>query len=575
MRRALAALAALLVVTGCSAVPISGSVVHESRGAQQLNEPGVAISPDPPVRGATPALIVDGFLHAMASSQGGYAAARQYLTPEAQASWQPGSQVVIYADGYSPKPMGEGVVLDAPLIGRVGPDGAFITLDQASVSHDFGLLKDADGQWRISRPPSGLLMSNYLFTTSFSRTITYFVDPTSTTLVPDPLYVARQERSPTRAIKTLLAGPTAWLRPAVVSQIPAGTTLTGPVEVDPLGVATVPLSGEVRSLGDRGRSLMFAQLGWTFRQFPEIRAVRVTTDGQALQALGGRSDGSVSQSVFDAYDPAPIAGQQLYGLAGGRLVTVADQDAGMTATPVAGAFGSARPEAVTFAVSADGKEAAVVTETGEVLVSGVTGGDIRTVTTIKGLLRPQYTRLGELWLVAMRDGRTTVSRVVGGRVEPVRADGLLGVSVHAFRISPDGTRMAVAGTVGGKAAVGVLRILRNDGVRLEAWRPLALADLTVPHDVLPDVAWASPTSLLVLAANLNPEQAEAYLIEQDGSAAADLGRSDGWGAVSVAAVPRAGGRVVILGAGDRVWRYEETYRWTPVLTGFSALGYPG
>ena len=113
MRRPVALIAVLaLLLTGCVSVPTSGPVERHSPAAQQAN-PGVEIAPVPPAQGATPGLIVEGFLHAMATYQAGYSVARQFLTADASEQWQPESGDEIYAASSAPQVSDSGVVLTA------------------------------------------------------------------------------------------------------------------------------------------------------------------------------------------------------------------------------------------------------------------------------------------------------------------------------------------------------------------------------------------------------------------------------------------------------------------------------
>lgn len=73
-RLMIAALAVLL--TGCASVPTTGPVAHHTPQAVSVDG-GVRVDPLPPSEGASPLLIVEGFLHAMSTYQPDYAVARQ------------------------------------------------------------------------------------------------------------------------------------------------------------------------------------------------------------------------------------------------------------------------------------------------------------------------------------------------------------------------------------------------------------------------------------------------------------------------------------------------------------------
>ena len=103
--RTIGALVAVALLAGCATVPTSGPVDRHTPQATGVNS-GVRIDPLPPADGASPLLVVEGFLHAMSVYQPDYAVARQYLTPSASAAWHPESGVQVYADGVPPAEYG-------------------------------------------------------------------------------------------------------------------------------------------------------------------------------------------------------------------------------------------------------------------------------------------------------------------------------------------------------------------------------------------------------------------------------------------------------------------------------------
>jgi hypothetical protein len=211
-RTALSLLLVLGVPAGCATLPTTGSVVSEPRRSQASDLGGAAIDPDPPTAGASPSLIIDGFLHAMATYQPGYPLARQYLTTAAKTTWKPEAGVIVYADGTEPTVTADKVTMEVPLVGTVGSDGAFDAAGDGMWSHDFGLSKE-NGEWRISNPQSGILISRYLFASGFVRHDVFFLDSSRSTLVPDARYVARGNRTPSTVMRMLLSGPSVWLGP--------------------------------------------------------------------------------------------------------------------------------------------------------------------------------------------------------------------------------------------------------------------------------------------------------------------------------------------------------------------------
>src|SRR6478609_1886587 len=91
------------VITACSGVPGSSAAFDVTQIADQV----APIAPDAPTPGQQPDQIVRGFIAATArpdldsTSGSSFAAARQYLSPEARARWLPSTlPVVVLGDGY-------------------------------------------------------------------------------------------------------------------------------------------------------------------------------------------------------------------------------------------------------------------------------------------------------------------------------------------------------------------------------------------------------------------------------------------------------------------------------------------
>src|SRR6478609_10708302 len=105
-RRVVTLAAVLALACGaaaCSGVPGSSAAIDVTQIADQV----APVAPDAPTPGQQPDQIVRGFIAASArpdldtASGSSFAAARQYLSPEAQARWLPSTlPVVVLGDGY-------------------------------------------------------------------------------------------------------------------------------------------------------------------------------------------------------------------------------------------------------------------------------------------------------------------------------------------------------------------------------------------------------------------------------------------------------------------------------------------
>lgn len=550
-------------VAGCASLPTSGPVVSEPRRSRASDPEGAAIDPDPPAAGASPTLIIDGFLHAMATYQPGYPAARQYLTDAARGNWDPSSGALVYADGSAPKITADRVTMEVPIVGSLGSDGAFVAALDRNWVHDFGLVKE-NGEWRINEPPPGILISRYLFSQGFVRHDVYFLDSTRTTLVPDARYVARGNRTPDTIARLLLSGPSAWLRPSVVSAVPAASLLVGLVggttELPTIALSEVPAS-------PAERSLMCAQIAAMLRQLPDVKGFRLTGQGAAVDIPEQRADGSIPLSMADRYDPLTTLSSQLFAMSEGRMVRAADTVGGKTVA-VNGDFGTRAWNASSIAVGIDGVDAAVVV--GNELIRGtVEGQGTKAVLQREGMLRPQFTRDGGLWTITAAG---EVWRVEGEKATRIQAPGLAGRKVISYRFSPDGLRVAVVTDSGGSREVGLVRVERGADFVIDGWRTIPLMQESTPVLGAADIGWSSTTSITVLAGVDRP--ADVVEVDIDGVVLHDDGRSDTWAANSLAA-SASGSRKAVGDAEGYVWLYQDSFQWRRLGGKLTTPAYPG
>lgn len=574
---ALAVLLSLLL-GGCVSLPVTGPV-QAGAGPSQAPDVSVEVAPEPPRPGAAPRTIADGFLQAMASYQQGYPVARQYLASTVRDSWRPEDGVTVYADGYGVTSGPESALLQAPQVGRVGADGAF-SHQEGQLRHDFGMVRDVDGQWRISNPPQGLLISQYLFGKFYQQASVYFFDPTWRTLVPDPVFLARGNQTPTALLQGLLRGPTDWLKPAVVSAVPAQAKLNVQAAyLDTRGVVEISLNEAIQGLAEDQRSRMAAQIAWTLGQVSGVSGVRLTVNGAPWSVREQNQAGVIPVSAFSSLDPVPLPGQStLLGATAEGVVTVSEGSAPGTLAAVAGPLGRT-PGIGGIAATPTGDRIAVVTGNGSDLLVGQSNDTPleQLVTNGQGLLPPQYLAGRELELWTILDGplgqRAWVR--IGGAVQQVALSGFDGSRVTAFRVSPDGTRMAVIREEGGVSELGLVRINRaQPELTIDGFRPIPLSSTSNPGPRrLVDVAWQNASTLLVLGAEDDKKSVKPYRVDQSAVELTEIGQTDNWQATSLAVPPRrVGTRAVVVGR-TGVWRYEDDYRWPLIARGLLVACY--
>lgn len=587
MRRVGTALALVLLMTlaGCASIPTSGPV-EVAPGFQDEPEAGVQVAPEPPQPNSSPRTVVEGFLQAMANYQPGYQVARQYLAEDVAESWRPESQVLIYADGYSVATTPDSATLTAPLYGRIAADGSFSRM-QRTLKLDFGLERNAEGEWRISRPPDGVVMTQYTFENFYSSVNTYFFDPTFARLVPDQIFLPRNNRTPTTLLQALLRGPTTWLDPAVETAVPPQTRLN--VQSASLaddGVVEISLTDQVLGLDDERRTYLITQMLMTLRQLPEVTGLRITVNGEPYPVPQQDERGVVPVTVATSLAPEGPRSEQVFGLSRDGVVEVVDGPNDSAMLPVTGPL-ARQPAASSLAVSQDATQGAVVSQDDTSLVVAPFTGERSTVLVNDNtdLLRPDFvgTATPELWFVGVRDGHQQVGMWDGTQTQRVDTDIIGNARIVNFAIAPDGVRFAaVRELASGQREVGFGLIDRADARPvLSGWRSLTLSEAGQTPDLRPvDIGWTSDTDVAVLVVDRAQEEggkddagSRVLRVDQSGSRVSDVGQPEDWRVRALASQPTDGVRVTVVG--DGAWEFQDNLRWTRMNADLRAVAYPG
>ncbi|HEY0239023.1 MAG TPA: LpqB family beta-propeller domain-containing protein [Friedmanniella sp.] len=585
-----AALALLLSLTvllgGCVSVPTAGPV-ERVEGAQQSCQNCVNVEVAPPSPGDNPQQIVDGFLLANAHYQPTYDVAKRYLTREAAQSWKPQTGVKVY-DGFTSVD-GDRVRLSGRVVGQVAADRAY-TVDDVKLDQSFALVKQ-DGEWRISAPPDGLLVATYAFAQFYSAYDLFFLAngrPStqpgavqSPVLVPDPIYLPTfrgPDSVASALVKQLLLGPTKWLGPSVTTAIPPGTTLSVDSVTITDGVAAVSLSDTVLTLSDAQRSLLAAQIVWTLKEAVAIRGVSITVNQQGFRVPESDPTTLVvpTTAISTQLDPvSPNTGNQLYVVQKGKVALV-DAASG----ELRSFAGDLKGDRVTsLAVSVTDTDLAAVTAGRTRLVqttTAATGGPARTVLSgVTGLVRPQFTRFGELWALGQQGGHQRLWRIADNK-EPTRVNApeLAGRDITAFRFSPDGVRIAFLEKTADGSRLAVARVNRGDRIDIEGLRELNTTQTGLTQlKELKDVSWLDATHLLVLGSASAKEAAGPYAVSEDASTITDQGEALSGNPVELAVLLRTQSAIVRSSNGQ-TWRDQGT-TWAPFIGGVDAVAYPG
>ncbi|MGA4507209.1 LpqB family beta-propeller domain-containing protein [Propionibacteriaceae bacterium G1746] len=570
-------LAVLLVFTSCARIPTTGPVQQVGPSPSSRPTVGIDIDAQPPVPGADPDLVLAGFLAAMSTFEPDYASARLYLTPEAAKIWDPDAGTTIYqSEGTRPIISPTSASLNVPLVGRLDAAGRY-TPAQDRLLLDFGM-QHVGGEWRISQPPTGLLIAKYVFDRYYVPLKVAFLAADGSRFAHEQVYLHRDALTPTTAVKALLAGPSPWLAPAVTTAVPGDTRLSANAVTVTDGIAEVSLTEQVASLTEQQRSQLAAQLVATLEQFDQVRGVRVLTNGQPLPVRGQGSDGVVTRAMFSGFDlldgqtDAPV-----HVAAGGRLGVV---DNGQV-VHLQGVFGQPNWGGVpgTFAVQRNGGMIGVVNDKSTALYVAARDAT-RLTATVAGtrLVRPQVRDDGSVWTIDHAGGvPTLVSVSVTGTVGRHPIGELRGRTVVSFRISPDGTRIALLLANGQGTDFGLVRLRGTDRVTVDGWRKVAVNSSSGPLGSARDVVWADPESVQLLAAVNSSGAFNIYLVRADGAVVENLGPIGASGApVALSAFPRRQGMTsVYLADSGAVFRFEGAYRWQRFVTDVTAVALPG
>lgn len=501
-------LVAVLLLPACARIPSEGPLVEGS--APELTEAAVPFdfSPPGPEAGATPEQVVTGFLTALQATPLTTTVAREFLTEQAADGWHPERRTLLYGEQHvlSPPAASGRAPVTVPVslrrvfaLDRTGRwQGPQRRVERAGFR--LSLVKEA-GEWRLADPPDALVLPLAHFENRYRRFAIHFADPTGRLLVPEPVYQPLEVQTPTQLINALLAGPRGDGQGAGRSFLPPRTELVVSVPVGDDGVARVPLTADILDLAPRDLVVAAAQVAWTLRQVPEVRAVRLTADGEPVSVPGVGE--LVPVDAFPGFSPVVAsASTDLYGLRRGevRRVSPGGEESTVVRLP-------AGVRATGLGVGLRGGPVAVGDPGGMVHVLARSSGrrdPVAPVATLRTgpVVRPFWDWSDALWLVPRRFGGE-VRVVVRDRPRSLRWDvpWAIGQEVRAAALSRDGSRLVLAlDRRGGGSSLLLARVLRSSGARggPVALRPVGVIGTAEPLEAVVDIGWRDPLTLAVL-----------------------------------------------------------------------------
>jgi hypothetical protein len=495
--------AAALVLAGCVSIPTSGPI---GSGDVVVTEPGtafpVANAPDPD---AGPEQIIGGFLSAVdAGLYDEFQVARQFLTLSASSRWDPRARVVVYEGG------GPEIVLQdddtylvtVPVKATLDQGGRYVEAP-SGVREELAveLARTADDQWRISTPPDGVLISAPTFDQIYRRTPVYFASTDLTHLVPDVRWFpARYQAS--SAVEALLAGPSPWLRDAVLTGAPEGARLSATAVTVTRGVAQVDLTPQARQASAADRGLLQVQLEATLERLPGVlvNQVQVTVSGVA-------SERPLTPELVR--DPVPLPGpfvvieDRLALLDAGEIVPLEDT------APLEGL------EVTGLAVAPDGQARVVRDGVDRLVVLPTDGSEAVELHAGRSLVRPSVDRHGWVWTGERSSSGSLLALRPTGAAVDVTAEWLDGRVLRSLQVSRDGVRVAIVSSgADGGPVLDVAAVVRDD----DGTPRLVSAPLTLGPSLtdVTQAVWVDEATVAVLGSTAAQTPPAVHLVPLGG-----------------------------------------------------------
>ncbi|WP_306340789.1 LpqB family beta-propeller domain-containing protein [Streptomyces sp. AS13] len=598
----------VIVLAGCGSMPVSGDV--KAVDASQPGDSQVQVYAVAPREGAPPSEIVDGFLESMTSDDPAFATTRKYLSADARGTWRPGGGTTVLAQ--APNRSGPLLhdeanraardkettyTLTGEKVAEIDAQSSYRPLAPTDYSQTLHLVREnvAEGkeEWRIDVVPDGLVLGQSDFRRLYRSVNKYFFATGLTdgrpTLVADPVYVRNRTDPVTRmdtatqTVRTLLAGPTNWLRPVADSRFPEGTALRKGVTAlapDDQNVLKVPLNGKADKVGRSACRMMAAQVLYTLRDLTSARVERVELEGGKGSLCALDADDA---SGFSADNGSDGADSQYFINDKGQVERILGTTDGTE--PVTGPLGTGTVPMGSVGVARDEERAAAVSAQGQSLyvssleADGELAAPLVTSTAKKAADRlspPSWDGRGDLWVADRNPAGPRLLRLAGGTGEPqeVRVPGLDGARIEALRMSADGVRIALLLTKDGRTTLNIGRVERRGSSVVPK---ISVEDLRQAAPQLTDVtaiSWSGRSRLVVVGKEEGGVQQVRY-VQADGS-------TSGSGALpgvnQVQSVAAADDELLPLMAeteGDGIVKLSPGDNWQTVLKQGTSLVYPG
>jgi hypothetical protein len=576
MRRTANAAAAVVIALlgavglgACAQIPTSGPVrVGNAPVEPQVD---IAMLPQGPTPGAAPQVIVSGFLGAAvaaATSPKEFQTAREYLTTDVAATWDPDEAVRVVREAPMPEPFEEAVelgttdtieiVVRATTIATLDSSGAYTEVGSPrEVGYRFTVVK-VGSEWRISALDNGVLVPANLFANQYRATRLFFPSADDDrTLVPDLRWFPRRSWQ-TVAVQQTLAGPPEWLQGATQSLVPEGTQLAAQAVQgrDEADVVAIRLSEQISAVPAGQRAVIAAQLSATLSEGAgRVIPVELFSDQNRLSVEAADVDlpATIAQAIV-------LKDDRLYRVEDGRLVEH-DLTIDLSGT-----------DPTALAVSPGTTPIVVRNGDDQIVNVSLDEGD-GPVPLLEGpeLAAPSVDKFGNVWTSGgSGELRVSTSALDEVTVEP---EWLKGRKVTSVSVSPEGARIAVVSETPSGRQVQVAGIVR-DAEGTPASLATAISVAAPVADVV-EARWTGLTALALLTKN--GDGASSVWTAGVGGLAGTGGQSRQLPGLTDVAQIAAGvsdqGILVVTEDGDL--EHEETGVWQPIAEDVDLVAYPG
>ena len=451
----------LPVLSGCSNVlglPKSGAVQVIKPAEQDVRR--IFTNPSGPVKDAQPEAIVKGFFDALPAGvqSDGFKTARRFLTGAASNWWNSDAETTVYSG--APQIARKASFADSSAAndeiavsvrlqvqGMLDSHGVYLAVPEETETYDFTLSK-VQGQWRIGKLPSGVMVGADDFKQAYRQVSLYQLGTSRKELIPDVRWLCwRDWRA--RAVEELLNGSAAWLRDAVVDTNTEQVTLRSNGVTVHDSTIRIRLSSVMNRMTDAERSVLVRQLRLSLGDGSKETSIDVVAGGRNYS----HADDGSSLDTRSTVDP-------IYTLSAGNIVSLKSSNAVRVAqTGIDDADG--------FIFSSEG--GAVLDHSGRVKRLGADGALRDTMFSGHKIRTICKGRGKEIW--AVDESTEEIAVDADGRTRALTIPGLDDTQhVRAISVSPEGDRLAFSleSSKRAKSGIGIIGIRRGSDGEVES-----------------------------------------------------------------------------------------------------------